>query len=227
MREALEHLEARRTELSGHPLLRQFEANPPLEQVAPFVPLMSFFVLAFQDLMRMTGERASDPRLRDLLRRHCEEEVGHERWFFADLVRLGGAPPDLAALFGPAHAPTREATYALAAEVLGARDDVERLCLIFALEAASDVGFAAFKSYFTNAGVVGDLVYFAGIHREIEEAHSLFDDKINAIVLGIVLDPEGRARARGAIDRIFAAVRLMVDGLATAIARGPAGRVLR
>jgi len=222
MRNAIGYITSKQAALGEHPFLQILAANPPLAQGVLFVPQVSFFVLAFQDLMRMTGERANSPRLRDLLRRHCEEEIGHEKWFFRDAGRLAGGAPDLAALFGVAHAPTREATYALAAEVLGARDDVERLCLIFTLEAASEVCFGGAQAYFARAGVANDLVYFAGIHREIEASHSLFDQEMQAIVTSLQLAPDELTRASRAVDRIYAALGWMLDGLASTLARGGA-----
>jgi hypothetical protein len=222
MRRALQHIEVRQAELGAHPFFRRLAEDLPLAQVVLFVPQVSFFVLAFQDLMKMTGERASDPRLRDLLRRHCEEEIGHEKWFLRDVVRLAGAVPELPVLFGAQHAPTRLATYALAAEALGARDDVERLCLIFTLEAAGDLCFGAAQAYFERAGVVDGLVYFAGVHREIEASHSVFEAGVQAVVEGLELDAEGRARACAAVDRMFDAFRGMLDGLASTLAVGVA-----
>jgi hypothetical protein len=222
MRRALSHIAQKRSELADHRFMRQLATTPPIAQVVPFVPQVSFFVLAFQDLMRITGERADDPRLRDLLRHHCEEEVGHDGWFLQDLVRLADAPPSLAILFGPQHAATRRATWALMGEVLSAEDDVARLCLIFTLEAAADVCFGEAQAYFERTGLVKDLVYFAGPHRESEAAHSLFEGEMQAIIKSIELDEQAFGRARGGIDRNFDALRVMLDGLAELLTRGGA-----
>jgi hypothetical protein len=218
MRKALQYIADQRAVLAGHVFLVKLGAGLPLDSVVPFIPAVSFFVLAFQDIMRMTGERASDPRLRDLLRRHCEEEVGHERWFFHDVRRLSGALPDLVTVFGKEHAPTRHATYALTSQVLEAENDIERLCLIFALEAAAEVCFGRAQAYFEQAGVAHDLVYFAGAHREAEQAHSAFDEEMQAIVAGITLDDVAYAGACRAVDRTFHAMRALLNGLAVIVA---------
>ena len=203
-----------------HPFIRQLGADLPLKQVVPFVQQVSFFVMAFQDMTRMMGEQASNPQLQELLRQHCEEESGHEKWFLRDISRLGGVHPDLTVLFSPAHAPTRQATYALVAEALGTRDDVERLCLILTMEATSEVCFGEAQAYFHRAGVANDLLFFAGPHLEAEEHHAIFEEKMQTLLDSIELEPDAFERACGVVDRAYDAFGVMLDGLERLISQG-------
>jgi hypothetical protein len=169
----------------------------------------------------MIGDRADDPWLRDVVRRHCEEEVGHDRWFLRDVVKLVGAEPSVAALFGPQHAPTRRGTYALAAEAHEARDDVERLVLLLAMESTGEVLFGTVEAYFMRVGVADSLVFFAGAHLQAEKDHSVFREDMARLVASIELGPDALARAMGVVDRTYSAFEVIADGLAGAIAEAP------
>lgn len=217
MKNAQRHLTAVQTELRNHVFFTRLAANPPLSAAAPFTAQGAFFVLGFRDLVQIIEERMSDPDLQDLLRRHRQEEVNHDDWFLRDITRLLGAPPTLEALFGLAHTPTRRGTYGLIAEALGARDDVERLCLLLSLEAYGEVCFGAIEAYFQRCGVAKELVFFAGQHVEAEQDHSIFEAQMQAILGGIELDPAALTRAEGAIDRSYRWFRLIADGLSNAI----------
>lgn len=222
MQRVRQYIAHKQADFRNHSFIHRLEATPPLSRVVPFVPQVSFFIMAFQDLTKMIAERASDPRLRDLLRRHCEEEVGHERWFLRDVVRLAGAEPGLTTVFGPQHAPTRQATYALAAEVLGARDDVERLCLLLTMESTSEVSFGAAEAYFKRVGAADGLLFFAGRHLEAEQDHTVFEEEMAKFVATIELDPASYARVCGMVDRAYVAFNVMLDGLARVLAEGHA-----
>lgn len=212
-----QYIAEKKVMFTQHQFVLQLRADLPLAQVVSFVPRASFFILAFQDIVRLLGERASDPRLSDMLRQHCEEEMGHDRWFLLDLARLVGAPPDLATLFGAQHAATRRAAYALWSEAMSARDDVERLCLLLTLEATSEVCSGEAQAYFKRLGVEQGLVYFSGAHTESEMDHSIFEQGMQAHIKQIELDEPAYARTRELVDRGFDAFRVMLDGLAVAI----------
>jgi hypothetical protein len=224
MRRAQKYIASKQAEFRLHPFIRQLGADLPLKDVVPFVPQVSFFVMAFQDLTRMTGERASDPQLQGLLRQHCEEESGHDKWFLRDMSRLGGVHPDVAVLFSPPHAATRRATYALVAEALGARDDVERICLILTMEATSEICFGEAHAYFKRAGVADDLLFFAGPHLQAEEGHAVFEEKMQIILDSIELEPDAFERVRGVVDRTYDAFGVMLDGLASLLSQGSSSR---
>lgn len=218
MQRVHQHIAARRAEFGAHPFLRTLATTPPLSRVVPFVPHVTFFILAFQDVMRTIADQASDPLLRDLLRRHSEEEVGHDRWFLHDVARLAGAVPDSTTLFGPQHALVRKAAYALVAEALGARDDVERLCLLLTMESTGEVSFGTVEAYLQRVGAAEGLLFFAGHHLQAEKDHSVFEEEMAKIIATIELDEEAYARACGVVDRGYAAFDVLLAGLASALA---------
>lgn len=211
------YIEAKQAEFSKHLFFRHLSEDLPVARVAGFVPQVTFFIFAFQDIVQMIAGGASDPRLRGLLRRHGEEEVGHDRWFLRDLHKLAGGPPTVEAIFGPDHAPTRRATYAMAAEALTASSDVERLCLILAMEATAEVSFGAAQAYFQRMGAADGLLFFAGPHLASEEQHSLFEDEGQEILGRTAVDDIAYERIRSLVDRVFAAFGTMLDGLAVTI----------
>src|SRR5262249_42022884 len=120
MHRVQQYIERGRAQLLEHPFHRTLAANAPLTRVTHFVPQVAFFIFAFQDMMATAGEQASDPRVRDLLRRHCAEELGHEQWYLKDAAVLTGGIPELTIVFSAQHARTRRAAYALMTELLSA-----------------------------------------------------------------------------------------------------------
>jgi hypothetical protein len=217
MHRARRHIELKQVELAHHPFLQQLARALPIEQVGRFVPQVAFFVMAFQDLNRIIAQQASAPRLRALLQRHSEEEVGHDGWFLRDLQLIAGGPPSIEVLFGEQHLPTRLATYSLVSEALRAAGDVERLCFMLTLEATSDVCFGAAQTYFQGTGMADRLTFFAGPHLQAEKEHSVWDDEMQAILMSLQLDDALLESARGVIDRTYAAMNMMLDGLARTI----------
>lgn len=216
---------ARCAGLAEHPFIRQLAADLPLSQTVAFVGQIASFVLAFQDLMKILGERAGESPVGDLLRRHCAEEVGHELWYLADVELLTGSLPDVKTLFSAAHAPTRRTVYALATEVMTARDDLERFGLVLMLEELSAICLTAVGAYLTRMGAGAGLMYFGGPHVEAERNHAVRGTDLAASMRALGMAPSGcEERAAAVVERAHRAFTGMLDGLASTIATTAGGR---
>src|SRR4029079_9723223 len=117
MRLVQEHIAAWESKAATPPFFRMLVPDPSLQRALRFAPPLTFWVLAYQDILRLNWERVQDPGLRDLLARHRADDE-HHRWFLADLTRIYGdtrRPPEW--LFGDEHRRTRDAAWAITAEV--------------------------------------------------------------------------------------------------------------
>lgn len=216
------HIESRARMLEQHGFFATFaQPEPDLERAMAFAPMGMFWVLAFQDIIRINVERAHEPFVRALLQQHQAEDSGHEDWFFEDVEGVYGKQEFGARwLFSPANREVREVSYALASEVYMVTDDRLRLVLVEALEAAANVYFAHFSRFLVASGHAGRLKYFAGVHLQEESAHQMHENDVAVRIAGIVLSEEGRITARAMVDRMFDAFGRLADSLLSLRSRG-------
>jgi len=214
-------------DFSLHPFFGHLQRNESLRQVLPFISNLSFWAMAFQDVLRLNESKVQDPQLRKIARHHRAEDSGHDKWFLSDVLKIEGSNPDVRALFSAQHAATRDATYALMAEVFQARGDAERIVLLLALESAGHIFFEGIASYFERMGVQRSLQYFARHHIEVEKSHEVFEQQMNAYLETLELSEEERASARALVDRVYRAFIAMFDNFKGIIeregARPPSG----
>lgn len=213
MKAIQDHIARKQLEIAKHPFLTELRPHPSLEQMLWFAPLSAFWVMSFQDVLRLNTERVEDAELKRIIGRHMAEDMGHDRWLLDDLETIGRRDIDLGWLYGKECKKTREATYAIAAEVFRAADDVQRMVLPLALEGAGHVMFGTVTKVLQEAGVADRLRYFAPSHLDVEKGHDLFGDEIQQRVQQISLNEERRAASIAIVDRVFAAFHLLADGL--------------
>ncbi|PTL75992.1 hypothetical protein DAT35_51615 [Vitiosangium sp. GDMCC 1.1324] len=209
----LKHIRVRQSRFQAHPLFDELRPDRPLGEMLAFAPRLSFWVMCFQDVLRLNAQRVKDPELARLMRRHRAEERGHDHWFFEDLALLTGRSLTLDEPWDLAHECTRDASYALLAEVLRPMDDRLRVVLVLALESTSHTFFSRVSSVTQALGAGKRLKYFSGHHMEAEEQHEVFEAQMEAMLNGIELSPALRAEALGLVDRVYAAFHSMFDGL--------------
>jgi len=207
------------------PFFRRLESPGTLADAQTFVPALTFFVLCFQDVLRLNEQRFRDPRLRALAQVHRREDANHEQWFLED-VRALGLQLDLGELFSPAHAPTRDASYAVMSEVHRADDDVTRLALILVLESTGEAFFSRVPRYVERIRTGWDkLRYFSRAHADVEQGHQLLEREIQEQIdrLALAASTDVAASARAMVARTYAAMTSMVQGFEARIA-GEASR---
>jgi hypothetical protein len=213
MKEILEHLEFKQAQFGLHPFLRRLDRNEPLRQVLPFASYLTFWVMVFQDILRLNDRRVGDPALKKMSRHHRAGDAGHDRWFLADLVKIEGSYPDVREVFSASHASTRDTAYSLMSEVYVAQSDAERVVLLLSVEYTAHVFFEKIASYFERQGVMVALQYFARHHIEVEKQHSLFEEQMTRQLREMVLEPQVKERCLQLVDRAFLAFNQMLDGL--------------
>lgn len=213
MKVVLEHIAAKQATFAKHPFFTELRLDRPIEQIAAFAPRMAFWVMTFQDILRLNEQMVQDPHLKKIARHHRDEDTGHERWFLEDIAKLTGGPLTVSALYGRASASTRDAAYQLISEVYRASDDRLRIVLVLVLESTGHVFFGR-TAVLTNAVQnAAKLKYFSEYHLHIEEAHEMFETKMEENLLAISMSPELEAQAIALVDRAYVAFDSMFHGL--------------
>jgi hypothetical protein len=196
-----------------HPFFQRLEHNEPLRHVLPFASGLTFWVMVFQDVLRLNEAQVTDPELKKLARHHRGEDSGHDKWFLNDLIKIEGSNPDLRSLFGKQHRVTRDVSYALMSEVYRAQSDYERIVLLLTLESTGHIFFEKIASYFERLGVVHSLQYFSRTHIDVEKAHEMFEQQMEAMLAKIELPEEIRERCVQLVDRAYKAFGELFDSL--------------
>src|SRR5688572_16879750 len=213
------HVAKRQAEFRKHTFFSDDRLGAGLSGVSSFAPDLTFWVMAFQDVLRLNATLTRDPTIRKIVRHHRAEDAGHERWFLDDLTAMQLPAPDVRWLFGERHRPTRDAAYSLMSEVYRASDDRLRLVLVTTLESAGHVFFGRVAEVVERAGWTKMLKYFSFSHLEVEKNHQVFEEEIARTVAGIRLEPKLRAEAKQLVDRCYAAFGVMFDALCATDAR--------
>jgi hypothetical protein len=213
MRYVQGRIDGKQAAFARHAFFERISAAPSFEDMMGFAPALSFWVMAFQDALRLGEQLTRDPELRRIVRHHRAEDAGHERWFLADLAHLRLPQPDLPQLFGRAHAGTRDATYSLMSEVFRAQDDRVRVVMLMTLESAGHVFFDRTARLVDRAGMSQRLQYFSFSHLEVEKRHQVFEDELNRRIAAIELPRAVRDEALAVVDRCYEAFHGMFDSL--------------
>ena len=209
------HIARRQAEFAEHQFFAENRAFDDVQNVLAFAPDLTFWVMAFQDILRLNTSLTRDPEIRKIVRHHRAEDAGHERWFLEDLETIKLSVPGVRDLFGSKHSPTRDAAYALVAEVFRVTDDRLRLVLVKTLESAGHVFFGRVAAIVERAGWTSALKYFSFSHLEVEKNHEVFEREISQIVSSIRLPRAARAEAKQLVDRCYAAFNAMFEALCT------------
>jgi hypothetical protein len=210
------HIARKQAEFARHPFFEQLEAGMAFPQALSFAPGLTFWVMAFQDVLRLNERFTLDPELRKIARHHRAEDSGHHHWFLDDLENIGtnDNDNDIRWLFGKQHADTRDAAYALMAEVYRATDDRLRLVLLMTLESAGHIFFERTAKLVERVGKSDALKYFSFSHLEVEKSHEVFEKEMAKKIDAIYLAPELREEAEALVDRSYAAFDSMFEALA-------------
>jgi hypothetical protein len=218
MQVVLSEIQYRQEKFSELQFFKRLERSNSLRDAEIFAPGLSFFVLTFQDILRLNESRISDPVLRPIVRHHRQEDLGHDAWFLYDLRQLGKRC-DAELLFGKEQEVTRDTSFEIVSEIFQASDDRVRLVIPLALEAMGHPFFSRVHKFFVRAGFKGQLRYFSKEHFLIEQSHEMFKDEIDAQVNSIELSSELRTEAIGVVGRTFDAVTRMINTLDQRIAQ--------
>ncbi len=212
MKRVLGRIEERKARFATLDFFRRLEGSGGIEDVTAFAPGLTFFVMAFQDVLRLNAARVRDPELARIVRQHRDEDSGHDLWFLHDLRQLH-RDVDVAWLFSPEHETTRDTAYALVAEALRAEHDIARLAIILSLEATGDALFRRVPGFLARAGHKARMLYFSRHHHEVETAHDLHDEGLSRALASTTLAPDTFEIVSSTVERTFDAMEAMVEHL--------------
>lgn len=198
--------------LSQHPFLRRLETSGSVQEIRRMVPRLGFFVMAFQDVLRLAREGCTEPGIREIARTHELEDKGHDRWYLSDLKRLGVAL-DVEWLFSDEHELTRNVGYTLVSTVMTAKDDRTRLSVGLSLEAIGAEFFGRVIGFLERIGESDGLLYFARRHQEIESQHEMFEDAAQQNLRAIPVSAEALTESLSAVERTFEAMTRLANDL--------------
>jgi hypothetical protein len=213
MKAVLQHIAACEARFASHPFFSDLRMDRPLEQVMAFAPRLTFWVMSFQDVLRLNAHFIQDSHLKELATRHHSEESGHDHWFEEDIAALTGGSLSIGEMYGKVHARTRDASYAIISEVYRQMDDRLRIVLLWALESTSHVFFGRTAVLTAAQGADERLKYFSDHHMKAEAQHAMFEEQLAEELGSMELAPEVRAEALAMVDRLYGAFDAMFDGL--------------
>ncbi len=208
----LNEIEARRRQLSEKPFLTRVRREGDQQRAKAVARRMAFWVMGFQDILRLVTRLTTDEELASLAATHEAEDSGHDHWFLHDLERMG-VDISLRDLFDHEAEIARDTVYQIVSDVLTAQDDRARLCVVLALEAAGVEYFSATIAFLQRVGVGEGLLYFARSHQQVEASHDVFEATNHGHLARVPVSAEAHAEAMRVIARIFAAMETLGDEL--------------
>jgi len=216
MKTVRNYVERKQTEFRKHTFFTFFKepfVDMLPEKLVDFAPKMTFWIMCFQDVLRLNAVHITHPVFYQVARIHQVEDAGHEKWFLNDLNRLGCGVPNLQTLYSQESAPVRYASYALVSEVFRANNDFERIALLLSLESSAQVFFEHIATFSESIGYSNFLEYFSNHHLNAEQSHESFNQEIEAQIDNIQLTPEQQQGVFESIDRVFLSFTAMFNEL--------------
>jgi hypothetical protein len=212
-----EYLKAKQKTLRNNQLFQKLNSGQwSLREFAEIAHNLSFWVMSFQDLLRLNLSQITDEQYYQIIRQHFMEDIGHEKWFLNDLEVMNLEQPNLQVLYSKPHATVRDATFSLMSEVFRATDDYERIFIILTLESAGHVFFESVADFIEKYNYDHEFKYFSHHHLGMEKNHELFEEEMQSCLNNIQLNYEEISKLFNMIDRMYKAFELMFDGLAIA-----------
>lgn len=212
MKPVLDAIEAMTRDFARLEYFRVLEGPPQRSDVDVMARGLSFFVLSFQDMLRINVQRVTDPALARIVVAQREGDLGHDNWFLSDLRRLG-LEPNVRWLFGKAHERTRDTSYEVLSELYSAQDDASRVVVGLVLEATGAEYFSRAHSFFAGLGLAEGLRFFGTEHWEAEQGHDPLGSGLREQLSAITLSDADRQRAIQTAARVFLAISRMCEDL--------------
>ncbi|QLZ67666.1 hypothetical protein FOLKNPGA_00439 [Legionella sp. PC1000] len=221
-----DYIDSKQQEFMNHPFFEILEQLKSLKELSYFVPELTFWAMTFQDILRINEERVTDPYLRKVARHHRLEDAGHEKWFLHDKKYMGAVnidsvndTNDVSWLYSKETQLTRDAAYAILAEVYKANDEILNIVLLLTIESSGHVFFEKVSKQVKKTGEDKNLQYFSTSHLEVEMAHALFEEEMERSLFSRQIAVHTRREALKLVDRCYDAFNKMFDGLIIACNR--------
>lgn len=221
-----DYIDSKQQEFMEHPFFEILDQLNSLEELSYFVPELTFWAMTFQDILRINEERVTDPYLKKVARHHRLEDAGHEKWFLQDKKYMEAVSTDASRdtndvswLYSKETQLTRDAAYAILAEVYKADDEILNIALLLTIESSGHVFFEKVAKQAKKTGEDKNLKYFSTSHLEVEMAHALFEEEMERTLFAKQISPNTRRNALKMVDRCYDAFNKMFDGLIIACNR--------
>jgi len=208
-----EYIAHRQAKFAQHPFFDRIAKCESLDELVPVAQHMSFFVMSFQDMLRLNEARMINSKLRKIVRHHLVEDLGHDQWFLSDLKAMNIEEPSIQFLYNRDYTYTRDASYTLMAEVFRARNDYERVALVLTFESTGHVLFKYIGDFVQRFNYTSILKYYSNHHLEVEKNHQIFEQQMEAYLDSIQLTQEEEKNIIDIVNRAYEAFILMFDGL--------------
>ncbi|MCC5669072.1 hypothetical protein LC653_35745 [Nostoc sp. CHAB 5784] len=199
-------------QLARHPLFNQITRENSLESIKLLAQYLSFWVMSFQDVIRINEMQITDSEIRKVAHHHLVEDMGHEQWFLSDLQEMKVEEPNLKLLYSRDYIFTRDATYAIMSEVFRASSDIERIALIMSLESTGHIFFEYTARLVKQVSYSSHLKYFSIHHLDVENNHEIFEQKMQDFLNRIHISEDEEKRICDIVDRVYQAFTIMFDG---------------
>lgn len=226
MKTIQDYIDSKQQEFATHPFFEILEQFKSLEEFSYFVPELTFWAMTFQDILRINEERVKDPYLKKIARHHRLEDAGHEKWFLQDKKYMEGLNADssrdtndISWLYSKETQLTRDAAYAILAEIYKAEDEIINIVLLLVIESSGHVFFEKVAKQAKESGEDRNLKYFSTSHLEVEMAHALFEEEMEKSLFARKVPVNVRRDALKMVDRCYDAFNQMFDGLVIACNR--------
>ncbi|HUX80485.1 MAG TPA: hypothetical protein VMW10_12195 [Alphaproteobacteria bacterium] len=214
MKTIQEYINTKQIEFAQHPLFNHIRKRLPLQQTMGFAPYIAFWVMTFQDILRLNETLTKNPKLREFAHHHRQEDSGHERWFLQDLeVMFDTEKLTIDWLYGPDCSVMRDASYMIMAELVKAESDQQRTVLVLALESTSQIFSKEITSYIYDMGYGEKLNYFSKTHFDAENEHAMYEEEGEQQLHAIKFTPQEREKAVALVDYIYAIFNTIADEL--------------
>lgn len=214
------YIHAKQQEFMNHPFFGVLEQLDNIEEIAYFVPELTFWAMTFQDILRINEAKVTDSYLKKVARHHRLEDAGHEQWFLHDKKYIGElsgdtycSRDDVAWLYSKEMQVTRDAAYAILAEIYKTDDEMLNIILLLTLESSGHVFFDKVVKQVKKTGQDKNLQYFSSSHLDVELAHEMFEESMEKNLYERPLPITTRRQGLQMIDRCYDAFSAMFDGL--------------
>lgn len=221
-RGVLDMIETRRSALKQHPFFARLAEGGSVAQAQEIARRGAFFVMCFQDMLRLVRELTTEPELVDFARIHEEEDRGHDLWYLQDLARLG-IDCSLRDLFSGDLWQARQTVYSQIADIVRSTDDRCRLAVVLSLEAAGAEFFASIIAFIERLGRGEGLLYFARSHQTVEQNHDIFESDSKSRLGSLAIRPAAFEESLLVVERTFAAMEALGFDFLKHMERAPVG----
>ena len=173
---------------------------------------LTFYVLAFQDIIRLAANHVYNPMLSDLLKSHYQTCKDYEQGYLDDLDTLSETPT-VSFLFSSSQQLVRDVAYNLIAGILRTETDMQRTALVLSLEAAGEIFFQGFIAAFEQQNQHHSLKYFNRQHPALILSQSLTEQVWQNKLAAIPVSLTELELCEKTIDQVFAQMNTLANHL--------------